>query len=47
MPAGIGLLVVRLLVEQCVGTLTVRSEEGRVTDFALTLPRYDVADSLI
>jgi signal transduction histidine kinase len=43
---GVGLPVVRLLVEQSGGTLTVRSEEGRGTDFVLTLPRYDVADFL-
>ncbi|MEO2091923.1 MAG: ATP-binding protein [Gemmataceae bacterium] len=43
---GVGLPVVRLLVEQCGGSLTVRSDEGRGTDFALTLPRYDVADYL-
>jgi signal transduction histidine kinase len=43
---GVGLPVVRLLVEQSGGTLTVRSEEGRGTDFVLTLPRYDVTDFL-
>ena len=44
---GVGLPVVRLLVEQSGGTLTVRSDEGRGTDFVLTLPRYDLADFLI
>ena len=43
---GVGLPVVRLLVEQSGGDLTVRSEEGRGTDFLLTLPRYDLADFL-
>jgi signal transduction histidine kinase len=43
---GVGLPVVRLLVEQSGGTVAVRSEEGRGTDFVLTLPRYEVADFL-
>lgn len=43
---GVGLAVVRLLIEQSGGTLTVRSEQGRGTEFALTLPRYDVSDFL-
>lgn len=43
---AVGLPVVRLLVEQSGGTLAVRSEEGRGTDFVLTLPRYDLADFL-
>jgi signal transduction histidine kinase len=43
---GVGLPVVRLLVEQSGGTGAVRSEEGRGTDFVLTLPRYEVADFL-
>lgn len=43
---GVGLPVVRLLVEQSGGTLTVRSEEGRGTDFLLSLPRYDISDFL-
>ncbi len=43
---AVGLPVVRLLVEQSGGTLTVRAEEGRGTDFRLTLPRYDLADYL-
>lgn len=48
-PTGlaVGLPVVRLLVEQSGGTLAVRSEEGRGTDFVLTLPRYDVDDFLL
>lgn len=44
---GVGLPVVRLLVEQSGGTLTVRSDAGRGTDFVLTLPRYDLADFLV
>jgi signal transduction histidine kinase len=43
---GVGLPVVKLLVEQSGGTLTVRSEDGRGTDFVLTLPRYDLDDYL-
>jgi signal transduction histidine kinase len=43
---GVGLSVVRLLVEQSGGTLTVQSEGGRGTDFVLTLPRYDIDDYL-
>jgi signal transduction histidine kinase len=43
---GVGLPVVRLLVEQSGGTLSVRSEQGRGTDFVLTLPRYDLDDYL-
>jgi signal transduction histidine kinase len=44
---GVGLPVVRILVEQSGGSLTVRSEDGHGTDFVLTLPRYDIADFLI
>jgi signal transduction histidine kinase len=36
--------VVRLLVEQGGGSITVRSEAGWGTDFVLTLPRHDFAD---
>ena len=43
---GVGLPVVKLLVEGSGGALSVRSEEGRGTDFVLTLPRYDVDDYL-
>jgi signal transduction histidine kinase len=43
---GVGLPVVKLLVEGSGGTLAVRSEEGRGTDFVLTLPRYDIDDYL-
>jgi signal transduction histidine kinase len=43
---GVGLPVVRLLVDQSGGSLVVSSEEGRGTDFVLTLPRYDIDDYL-
>lgn len=43
---GVGLPVVRLLVEQSGGLLDVKSEDGRGTDFVLTLPRYDIDDYL-
>jgi signal transduction histidine kinase len=44
---GVGLAVVKLLVEQSGGTVAVNSDEGRGTDFVLTLPRYDVDDFLV
>jgi signal transduction histidine kinase len=43
---GVGLPVIRLLVDQSGGSLVVKSEEGRGTDFVLTLPRYDLDDYL-
>jgi signal transduction histidine kinase len=43
---SVGLPVVRLLVEQSGGSLTVQAEPGRGTDFVLVLPRYDIADYL-
>ncbi len=43
---GVGLAVVKLLVEQSGGTLTVDSVEDRGTTFVATLPRYDVDDFL-
>jgi signal transduction histidine kinase len=43
---GVGLAVVKLLVEQSGGTLTVDSAEARGTTFVALLPRYDVADYL-
>jgi signal transduction histidine kinase len=43
---GVGLPVVRLLVDQSGGTLVVESEEGHGTNFILTLPRYDLDDYL-
>jgi signal transduction histidine kinase len=44
---GVGLAVVKLLVEQSAGTLTVDSGEGQGTTFTLTLPRYELDDFLI
>lgn len=44
---GVGLQVVRMLVEQSGGTLTASSEEGRGTEIVLTLPRYDLTDFLL
>ena len=41
---GAGLSVVKLLVEQSGGTLTVNPREDRGTDFVFTLPRYDLLD---
>jgi signal transduction histidine kinase len=43
---GVGLPVVQRLIEQCGGRLEVRSEDGRGTDFLITLPRYDLEDYL-
>src|SRR5207244_8928819 len=43
---GVGLAVVKLLVEQSGGTLTVDSGEGQGTTFVVVLPRYDVDDYL-
>ncbi len=43
---GVGLAVVKLLVEQSGGTLTMNSGEGQGTTFVAVLPRYDVDDYL-
>jgi anti-sigma regulatory factor (Ser/Thr protein kinase) len=43
---GVGLAVVKLLVEQSAGTLTVDSGPGQGTTFTLTLPRYELEDFL-
>jgi signal transduction histidine kinase len=43
---GVGLAVVKLLVEQSGGAVAVTSEEGRGTEFALTLPRFPMSDYL-
>lgn len=43
---GVGLAVVKLLVEQSGGLLTVDSGAGQGTTFVVTLPRYDVDDYL-
>src|SRR5262249_36886501 len=44
---GVGLAVVKLLVEQSGGTLTVDSGAGQGTTFVAVLPRYDVDDYLL
>jgi signal transduction histidine kinase len=41
---GVGLAVVKLLVEQCCGTVTVTSAEGQGTNVSVLLPRYDLED---
>jgi signal transduction histidine kinase len=43
---GVGLAVVKLLVEQSGGTLAVNSGEGQGTTFTLFLPRYELDDFL-
>jgi signal transduction histidine kinase len=43
---GVGLAVVKLLVEQSGGSLAVDSGEGQGTTFVLTLPRYEIDDYL-
>jgi signal transduction histidine kinase len=43
---GVGLAVVKLLVEQSGGSLAVGSGEGAGTTFVLVLPRYNVDDFL-
>jgi signal transduction histidine kinase len=44
---GVGLAVVKVLVEQSGGTLTADSGEGQGTSFVAVLPRYDLADFLL
>ena len=41
---GVGLAVVKLLIEQSGGSLKVESGEGQGSNFAVVLPRYDVGD---
>lgn len=43
---GVGLAVVKLLIEQSGGTLTVDSTEGLGTCFVATLPTFDIDDFL-
>jgi C4-dicarboxylate-specific signal transduction histidine kinase len=43
---GVGLAVVKLLVEQSGGTLTVDSGRGQGTTFTVSLPPYDLNDHL-
>jgi len=43
---GVGLAVVKLLIEQSGGSLYVESAEGKGTQFVAMLPRYDLGDYL-
>jgi signal transduction histidine kinase len=43
---GVGLAVVKMLVQQSGGTLAMESREGQGTSFVVVLPRYDVDDYL-
>ena len=43
---GVGLAIVKLLVEQSGGTFAVDSGEGQGSTFVAVLPRYDVDDYL-
>jgi signal transduction histidine kinase len=43
---GVGLAVVKLLIEQSGGSLTVESGDGKGSNFIVSLPRYDVGDYL-
>jgi signal transduction histidine kinase len=43
---GVGLAVVKLLIEQSGGSLQVESSEGKGSQFVATLPRYDLGDFL-
>ena len=44
---GVGLAVVKRLVEQSNGTLTVQAGDGQGTSFVVVLPRYDLDDFLL
>jgi signal transduction histidine kinase len=41
---GVGLAVVKFIVEQCCGAVSVTSGEGQGTSVTVMLPRYDVED---
>lgn len=43
---GVGLAVVKLLIEQSGGALYVESDEGKGTQFVAMLPRFDLGDYL-
>jgi signal transduction histidine kinase len=43
---GVGLAVVKLLIEESGGSLNVESGEGKGSNFIALLPRYDVGDYL-
>src|SRR5437660_11585705 len=44
---GVGLAVVKLLIEQSGGSLTVESSKGEGTRFVTVLPRFELRDYLI
>jgi signal transduction histidine kinase len=41
---GVGLAVVRFIIEQCCGTISVVSGEGKGTNITVFLPRFDIDD---
>jgi len=41
---GVGLAVVKLIVEQCCGTISIISGEGQGTSVTIVLPRYELDD---
>jgi signal transduction histidine kinase len=43
---GVGLAVVKLIIEQSGGSLTVESGDGKGSNFTALLPRYDLGDYL-
>lgn len=43
---GVGLAVVKFLVEQCCGTVSITSGEGQGTSVTVLLPRYDLDDHI-
>ena len=43
---GVGLAVVKLLIEQSGGSLYVESGEGKGSQFVALLPRFDLGDFL-
>jgi len=43
---GVGLAVVKFIVEQCCGTISVTSGNGQGTSITVVLPRYDVDDHI-
>jgi signal transduction histidine kinase len=43
---GVGLAVVKLLIEESGGSLNIESGEGKGSNFTALLPRYDVGDFL-
>lgn len=44
---GVGLAVVKMLVEQSGGTLSAESGEGQGSTFVAVLPRYELDDYLV